>query len=63
MRGIQVYGKEETVCVAGQRAALNLAGIEKEEIRRGCVLAPAGSLKTGRKINVRIGFWNMDRES
>lgn len=54
VRGIQVYGKEETVCVAGQRAALNLAGIEKEEIRRGCVLAPAGSLKTGRKINVRI---------
>ncbi len=54
VRGIQVYGKDEEVCVAGQRAALNLSGIEKEEIRRGCVLAPAGSLKTGRGINVRI---------
>ena len=54
VRGIQVYGKEEDICEAGQRAALNLAGIEKEEIRRGCVLAPAGSLKTGRGINVRI---------
>ena len=29
-------------------------GQVKEEIRRGCVLAPAGSLKTGRGINVRI---------
>lgn len=54
VRGIQVYGKEEDTCAAGQRAALNLAGIEKEELRRGCVLAPAGSLKTGRGINVRI---------
>ena len=54
VRGIQVYGKEEDICEAGQRAALNLAGLEKEEIRRGCVLAPAGSLKTGRGINVRI---------
>ena len=35
VRGIQVYGKEEDICEAGQRAALNLAGIEKEEIRRG----------------------------
>ena len=56
VRGIQVYGKEEAKCQAGQRAALNLTGIDKADIRRGCVLAPAGSLKTGRVINVRLNI-------
>ena len=54
VRGIQVYGREEEFCAAGQRAALNLAGAGKEEIRRGCVLAPEKSVKTTGSINVRI---------
>ena len=31
VRGIQVYNRQTDVCEAGQRAALNLSGVEREE--------------------------------
>jgi selenocysteine-specific elongation factor len=40
VRGVQVYGQTVDHADAGQRTALNLAGIEKEELERGMVLAP-----------------------
>jgi len=40
VRGIEVHGRAESVVEAGQRAALNLAGIEVQDIRRGMMLAP-----------------------
>lgn len=54
VRGIQVYNRQTDVCEAGQRAALNLSGIERDEVRRGCVLAPAGVPRSGRNIDVRL---------
>src|SRR5208337_2101650 len=42
MRGLHSGGKQIARAVAGQRTAVNLAGIEHEEITRGMVLAPAG---------------------
>ena len=54
VRGIQVYNRQTDVCEAGQRAALNLSGVEREEVRRGCVLAPAGVPRSGRNIDVRL---------
>lgn len=56
VRGIQVYGRDADCCCAGQRAALNLAGIEREEIRRGCVLASPGSVRSGRMVDVRLSL-------
>ncbi len=56
IRGLQVHGQELEGCAAGQRAALNLAGVRREEVRRGCVLAPPGSMKATRRIDVRLSM-------
>ncbi len=40
VRGVQVYGQSADKATAGQRTALNLAGVEKEELERGMTLAP-----------------------
>ncbi|MBY0506416.1 MAG: selenocysteine-specific translation elongation factor [Bryobacteraceae bacterium] len=39
VRGIQKHGQAARQASAGQRVALNLAGVEKEQLRRGQVLA------------------------
>ena len=42
VRGVQVHGATALQAVAGQRTALNLAGIEAQQIERGMVLAEPG---------------------
>lgn len=42
VRGIQVHGGDSRRAFAGQRTALNLAGIDHLELRRGMVLAMPG---------------------
>jgi selenocysteine-specific elongation factor len=42
VRGIQVYGQPADRARAGERTAVNLAGIEHSELRRGMVLAEPG---------------------
>lgn len=49
IRQLQVYGENVIKAFPGQRVAVNLSGIGKEEISRGEVLALAGSL-TSTKI-------------
>lgn len=44
IRGIQVHGQEVDLIEAGHRTAINLQGIEKEQINRGDVAATPGSL-------------------
>ena len=46
VRGLHSGGKQIERAVAGQRTAVNLAGIEHEEITRGMVLAPAGPIRS-----------------
>ena len=41
VRGVEVHGEPADRAVAGQRAALNLAGIHRDELSRGDVLAIA----------------------
>jgi selenocysteine-specific elongation factor len=48
IRGIQVHGAREPEAVAGQRAAVNLPGIEVEEITRGQALITPGGFETSR---------------
>jgi selenocysteine-specific elongation factor len=45
VRGLHSGGRQIQHAIAGQRTAVNLAGIEHEEITRGMVLAPAACLK------------------
>lgn len=44
IRGIQVHGRSVAEALAGQRAAINLQGVEKTALERGDVLAQADSL-------------------
>lgn len=39
VRGVQVHGEAATVARAGQRVALNLAGVDREDLGRGIVVA------------------------
>jgi selenocysteine-specific elongation factor len=54
VRGLHSGGKPVTRAVAGQRTAVNLAGIEREEIQRGMVLAPPGVFEPTARIDARI---------
>ena len=53
-RGIQVHGHAVKEALAGERTAINLQGLEVEEITRGQVLAPAARLVATPMIDVRL---------
>ena len=54
VRGLHSGGKHIERAVAGQRTAVNLAGIEHEEITRGMVLAPAGVFEATQRVDARV---------
>ncbi len=56
IRGIQVHGREQDVVEAGHRTAINLQGIEKEEIRRGDLAATPGSLVASSLLDARLHY-------
>jgi selenocysteine-specific elongation factor len=51
VRGIQVHGAAVETAIAGQRTALNLAGIDASELARGMVLAEAGRFHPTSRID------------
>ena len=54
VRGIQVHGRAAEQAVAGQRTALNLAGVETAELARGMVLTPPGMFAPTSHASVRL---------
>ena len=52
VRGIQVHGRSVVQGPAGSRAALNLTGIEIDDVGRGIWVASAGALTDSRVIDV-----------
>ncbi|MBI1745449.1 MAG: selenocysteine-specific translation elongation factor [Acidobacteria bacterium] len=54
VRGAQVYGEATDVAMAGQRTALNLHGVEVQEIERGMVIAHAGTLQPTSLLDVKL---------
>ncbi len=54
VRSVQVHGTTVEEAVAGQRVAVNLAGVEKETLERGSVLAAPGSLSDTLLIDARL---------
>lgn len=54
VRQVQSYGVPVEEARAGQRVALNLAGIGKDEVRRGDVLAPPAAIEPSRVLDVRL---------
>ena len=54
VRGVQSGGKSVERAIAGQRTAVNLAGIDHGDVKRGMTLAAPGRFLTTRRIDVRL---------
>jgi selenocysteine-specific elongation factor len=54
VRGVQSGGKNVERAFAGQRTAVNLAGIEHTALRRGMSLATPGKFRVTRRIDARL---------
>ncbi len=53
-RGLQVHSRPTETAYAGQRVAVNLAGLKKGDVDRGSVLAPRGLLPVSMMADVRL---------
>ena len=51
VRGIQVHGASVPEAIAGQRTALNVAGVDAAELRRGMLLAEAGRFRATTQVD------------
>jgi len=56
VRGLQVHGLAAEQATAGQRTALNLAGLDKDELARGMMLVPPAALRTTSRIDVSLAL-------
>jgi selenocysteine-specific elongation factor len=56
VRGVQVHGSTSEQAIAGQRTALNLAGVQMEELARGMTLAAPGVFEPTQKFEVQISL-------
>ena len=54
IRNLQVHGKNVDTAYAGQRVAINLAGLKKDDIQRGDTVAKPGSVRVSRMLDVRL---------
>jgi selenocysteine-specific elongation factor len=54
VRGIQVHGQAAEQAMAGQRTALNLAGVTTQELARGMVLAPPSTFHPTSRLDVSL---------
>jgi len=56
VRGVQVHGSAAEQAIAGQRTALNLAGISTGDLARGMTLAPPGTFQTATRLDVSLSL-------
>ncbi len=56
VRGIQVHNAAAESAVAGQRTALNLAGVETSEMARGMVLAAPGLFQATQRLDCSLSL-------
>lgn len=54
VRNLQVHGSTVQTAWAGQRVAVNLAGLKKDEVARGDILAPPDSMQNTRMVDVKL---------
>lgn len=54
IRGIQVHGKQVQEAIAGQRTAINLQGVSRDEVERGDVISVSGGLYPTYILNVSL---------
>ena len=56
VRGVQVHGETTSEASAGQRTALNLAGVQLEDLARGMTLITPGTLESSQRFDVQISL-------
>ncbi len=54
VRGVQVHGASAEQAVAGQRTALNLAGVDPGHLARGMTLGPVAALQATERVDVSL---------
>lgn len=58
IRGIQTYGNDVEQAVAGQRTAINLSGVRKEDICRGDVIAAKSAVSVTGMLDVKLKIFD-----
>ncbi len=58
IRNLQVHGQDVETAYAGQRVAVNLAGLKKTDIQRGDAVVKSGSVRVSRMLDVRLRCLN-----
>ena len=61
VRGIQNHNAAEETAFAGQRTAINLTGVKKEDINRGDVLAVKDGLPLSNRMDVKVRLFDDTR--
>src|ERR1051325_11596756 len=56
VRGVQVHGAAAEQAIAGQRTALNLAGVGTEDLARGMMLAAPGRFRTTDRVDASLAL-------
>ena len=56
VRRVEVHGEERREAFAGERTSLNLAGIDRAELRRGQALVPKGALRPASLLTVEAAL-------
>jgi selenocysteine-specific elongation factor len=54
VRGLQTHKRKEDVAVPGSRTAVNIAGIDLDQVQRGAVVAHPGDYQQTRRVDVRF---------
>ena len=54
IRSLQVHDLDASIVYAGQRVAVNIAGLKKSEIVRGDVIGPIGSMQETSLLDVKL---------
>ncbi|MGD0791524.1 MAG: selenocysteine-specific translation elongation factor [Terriglobales bacterium] len=56
VRGVQVHGAAAEAAIAGQRTALNLAGLSTEDLARGMTLATAETFRSTSRVDALLSL-------
>jgi selenocysteine-specific elongation factor len=54
VRGVQMHGEKRQAATAGQRAAVNLGGVDVQDVARGETLTKRGALTVTRRLDASI---------
>jgi selenocysteine-specific elongation factor len=61
VRGVQVHGSPAEAAVAGQRTALNIAGVSTEDLARGMTLATADIFRSTSRADVLLSLLSPEK--